>query len=116
MAFMRSKYLKGDMRAWLFEEPWQVDWLRATALMVGYIERTNGNFLSTLYHPETRVLSTVHDEMVIDNRGELCVYLQDTLPNITVDVDALIFLISDTRKRGFFIEGRKDEFFADSPA
>lgn len=116
MASSRSKYTTGDARALLFEEKWQVDWLHTTALLVGYRERVNGNFLSTLSHPGTRVISAVHDETVIEDLGELCVYLQDKLPNITVDVVALIFLIADPEKRTQFIEGKKDEFFADSPA
>lgn len=97
--------MHNDRRMWLFEEQWQVDWLRTTALLTGFKERTN-SFMVTLQwwaYPD-------------DLPREITVYPQDPLPNAYTDTTALEMLITDATKRINFIEGRKDEFFADSPA
>lgn len=81
--------------SFIYEEQWQVDWLIATALLMGAREHINGNFMRTLNLPE----------------GGMSVYLRDPLPNATVDFGLMLHMLPDYDIRRLFYEGKEHEFF-----
>lgn len=101
----------GDI-LYLFEQPWVETWMYTTALLLGFDPGLESRDSSRSIVRVMRKIVSSPFIRTSDIRS--IVFYADG--GVVLSESTLLMLIEDPAKRYFFIEGRKDEFFADSPA
>lgn len=85
----------------IVDQQWQVDWAVATALMFGAVERTNGSFMR-----QYQKITPLAEDTV-----DIFIFLQDPLPNATINTYFIKRACSSQEKLTAFINGDHDAFF-----